>query len=102
MKKLIFAVAALGLFFTSCSKSNDALIEEYAKLGQEAVEAVKNNDQAKAEQIEKEGNKLDEELKSRTLTDEEKAKLDSVQSKIMEDMAAAVQEKMGAVSDMFE
>ncbi|MDE6536221.1 MAG: hypothetical protein K2K82_09485 [Muribaculaceae bacterium] len=72
---LSIAVLALSASLTSCSKSNEALLNEYQDLVNEMVEAVKNGDEAKLEKISKKGEALEAELEKRDLTAEEKQQM---------------------------
>lgn len=72
---LSIAVLALSASLTSCSKSNEALLNDYQDLCNELVEAVKSGDEAKAQEISEKGEKLAKELEGRDLTDEEKQQL---------------------------
>ena len=103
MKKLILRVAGLTLLvgsfmLTSCSKSNESLLDEYQKLGQEMVEATKDGDLLKIEKLTKKGTDLEKEIQSRELTDAEKERLAEIQVEISKGVAGAAVDKM---NDLF-
>ena len=82
MKKLFLTVAIVTMtMLTSCKKSNADLIKDYDSVCKELVEATKNGDFAKVATLSEKGQKLENELRERELTDEEKSQLQEIQSK---------------------
>ena len=82
MKKLFLTVAIVAMtMLTSCKKSNADLIKDYDSVCKELVEATKNGDFAKVATLSEKGQKLENELRERELTDEEKSQLQEIQSK---------------------
>lgn len=74
-KKALFLVASLAIcgsmMLSSCKKSNADLINDYADVCKEMVEAIKDKDLGKMQKLAKEGEKIENELRERDLTPEE-------------------------------
>lgn len=79
---------ALGL--ASCSKSNEALIEDYRDLCTEVQEAVKDGDMSKIISLSEKAEKLSEELSKRDLTDEQKAEMLRISTELMRNSASDI------------
>ena len=84
MKKLIkycaFCALFLGSFmFYACEKSNKDLLNDYQKVTEEMVSAIKDKDLIKIQKLSEKGEKIEKELGERNLSDsekEEKAKIE--------------------------
>lgn len=76
-KKIILLTAAFciacGAGFTSCKKSNKALIEDINQTFKEGMKAMKEGDSEKGISLMKKVNELSEELSKRELTNEERS-----------------------------
>ena len=74
-KKLLSLMMAAGLMcsvaLSSCSKSNQDLLNDYRSVANEFVEAVKSKDEAKIKEVSEKGDKIVKELRERDLTEEE-------------------------------
>lgn len=78
MKKLskYYALAALllGSFvFCACEKSNKDLLNDYQKVSEEMVDAIKDKDLNKIQELSKKGETIEKELDERDLSESEKA-----------------------------
>lgn len=75
-KKIIIFTAAIciacGTGFTSCKKSNKALIEDINETYKEGLKAMKEGDAEKGIKLMNKVNEMSEELSKRELTDEER------------------------------
>lgn len=86
MKKIFFSMAILAMtcmsLLTSCQKSNADLIKDYENLCKEIVEATEAGNLVKVATLSDKGQKLEQELSNRNLTDEEKAQLLEIQANV--------------------
>ena len=83
MKKKFFAIAAcvaLGCAFmlSSCSKSNQALIDDLRDVATEMKEAQQNGNMEKVVDLTKKATEIASELEKRELTPEEQAEIASI------------------------
>ena len=77
MKKLskYYALAALFLgsfVFCACEKSNKDLLNDYQKVSEEMVDAIKDKDLNKIQELSKKGETIEKELDERDLSESEK------------------------------
>lgn len=77
MKKLnkyyAMGVLFLGSFiFCACEKSNKDLLNDYQKVSEEMVSAIKDRDLNKVQKLSEKGEKIDKELGERDLSESEK------------------------------
>lgn len=105
--KFYFLIASFAIFsvavFSSCSKSNEALISDYKSLCEKVESAIKNGDMEKVASLAQEGQKLGEELDKRELTSEEQAQVLEITSNMTSAVAASMQNNLqGLSSDMEE
>ncbi|MDE5822195.1 MAG: hypothetical protein K2H50_02400 [Paramuribaculum sp.] len=100
MKKLFLTVAIVAMtMLTSCKKSNADLIKDYDSVCKELVEATKNGDFAKVATLSEKGQKLENELSGRELTDEEKLQFQEIQSKVVSGIVSGAAD---GISNMIE
>ena len=66
------AAVMCSVALTSCSKSNQDLINDYRKTAEEFVQAVKDKDEAKVKKLSDKGENIVKELEKRDLTESEK------------------------------
>lgn len=94
MKKINYlltvATVILSTALFSCSKSNDALIEEYQQVCTDINTALKNGEMTKVATLAEKGEKIGKELDERELTDEQKAKVLEITADLMEQSTSSV------------
>ena len=99
MKKILCLFAAIALIcgvgLTSCSKSNDKLIEEYSEVCNDITKAVKDGDLVKVGVLAEKGQKIEKELNERDLTDEQKEEVAKIALKMASEAAQSASEQMG-------
>ena len=106
MKNLFFRAFGISIFLgcamlTSCSKSNEQLLDEYQKIGKEVVQATKDGDLLKIEKLAKKGESIEKELQSRDLTETEKEKMEEIEYEISVGMAGAASDKLNDLNSLF-
>lgn len=72
---LMAAVLTCCIALSSCSKSNQSLIDDYRKTSKEFIQAVQAGDEKKVEKLSDEIDKMIDELDKRDLSDKEEAEV---------------------------
>lgn len=88
MKKLskccAFCALCLASFiFCACEKSNQDLLNDYQDLVTEMADAIENGNLIKVQEISKKGEKIEEELNKRDLSESEKNEKAKIEAEIV-------------------